>query len=69
MSRLGAAVSTGLLPWGAGHSGEWQATLLLLAAVLLVGFVVTWLWAPETKALPLVAAGNAGGANEHTVSV
>ncbi|HAH0174047.1 TPA: MFS transporter, partial [Escherichia coli] len=25
--------------------------------------------APETKALPLVAAGNVGGANEHSVSV
>ncbi|HCN6682807.1 TPA: MFS transporter, partial [Escherichia coli] len=46
-----------------------QVTLLLLATVLLVGFVVTWLWAPETKALPLVAAGNVGGANEHSVSV
>ncbi|MGP0721885.1 MFS transporter, partial [Escherichia coli] len=68
MSRLGAAVSTGLLPWVLAQWGM-QATLLLLAAVLLVGFVVTWLWAPETKALPLVAAGNVGGANEHTVSV
>lgn len=68
MSRLGAAVSTGLLPWVLAQWGM-QATLLLLAAVLLVGFVVTWLWAPETKALPLVAAGNVGGANEHSVSV
>ncbi|WP_329799444.1 hypothetical protein, partial [Escherichia coli] len=24
---------------------------------------------PETRALPLVAAGNVGGANEHSVSV
>ncbi|EGM7733686.1 MFS transporter [Escherichia albertii] len=68
MSRLGAAVSTGLLPWVLAQWGM-QVTLLLLAAVLLVGFVVTWLWAPETKALPLVAAGNVGGANEHSVSV
>ncbi|STI53735.1 electron transfer flavoprotein subunit YgcR [Escherichia coli] len=29
---------------------------------------MTWLWAPETKALPLVAAGNVGGANEHSVA-
>ncbi|WP_033812506.1 MFS transporter, partial [Escherichia coli] len=57
MSRLGAAVSTGLLPWVLAQWGM-QVTLLLLATVLLVGFVVTWLWAPETKALPLVAAGN-----------
>lgn len=55
MSRLGAAVSTGLLPWVLAQWGM-QVTLLLLATVLLVGFVVTWLWAPETKALPLVAA-------------
>ncbi|MEF3916143.1 MFS transporter, partial [Escherichia coli] len=68
MSRLGAAVSTGLLPWVLAQWGM-QVSLLLLAAVLLVGFVVTWLWAPETKALPLVAAGNVGGANEHSVSV
>ena len=68
MSRLGAAVSTGLLPWVLAQWGM-QVTLLLLATVLLVGFVVTWLWAPETKALPLVAAGNVGGANEHSVSV
>ncbi|EJE0742825.1 MFS transporter [Escherichia coli] len=68
MSRLGAAVSTGLLPWVLAQWGM-QVTLMLLAAVLLVGFVVTWLWAPETKALPLVAAGNVGGANEHSVSV
>lgn len=68
MSRLGAAVSTGLLPWVLAQWGM-QVILLLLATVLLVGFVVTWLWAPETKALPLVAAGNVGGANEHSVSV
>ena len=35
MSRLGAAVSTGLLPWVLAQWGM-QATLLLLAAVLLV---------------------------------
>lgn len=40
MSRLGAAVSTGLLPWVLAQWGM-QATLLLTAAVLLVGFVVT----------------------------
>ncbi|EHT3679307.1 TPA: MFS transporter [Escherichia coli] len=67
MSRLGAAVSTGLLPWVLAQWGM-QVTLLILAAVLLVGFVVTWLWAPETKALPLVAAGNVGGANEQAAA-
>lgn len=44
MSRLGAAVSTGLLPWVLAQWGM-QVTLLLLAA------------------------GNVGGANEHSVSV
>lgn len=72
MSRLGAAISTGLLPWTLAQWGM-QVTLLLLAGVLLIGFVVTWLWAPETKALPLVVAGSVekrqGGANEHSVRV
>ncbi len=40
MSRLGAAVSTGLLPWVLAQWGM-QVTLLIPAAVLLVGFVVT----------------------------
>lgn len=48
-------------------------TLLLLAGILLIGFAVTWLWAPETKALPLVAAGSGdkrqGGTNEHSIGV
>ncbi|MDM2934235.1 MFS transporter [Citrobacter sp. Cu233] len=72
MSRLGAAISTGLLPWTLAQWGM-QVTLLLLTGVLLIGLVVTWLWAPETKALPLVAAGSVdkkqGGVNEHSVSV
>lgn len=72
MSRLGAAISTSLLPWTLAQWGM-QVTLLLLAGILVIGFVVTWLWAPETKALPLVAAGSVdkrqGGVNEHSVSV
>lgn len=72
MSRLGAAISTGLLPWTLAQWGM-QATLLLLVGVLLIGFVVTWLWAPETKALPLTAAGSVdkrpGDVNERSVSI
>ncbi|MDR3931896.1 MAG: MFS transporter [Escherichia sp.] len=72
MSRLGAAISTGLLPWTLAQWGM-ETTLLLLTGVLLIGFGVTWLWAPETKALSLAVAGNVdkrqGGANEHTVSI
>ncbi len=64
---VGAAVSTGLLPWVLAQ--ECKPPYYLTAAVLLVGFVVTAMGA-ETKALPpLVAAGNVGGANEHSVSV
>lgn len=67
MSRLGAAVSTGLLPW---VLAQWECKPPYCSGGSVVGwFVVTWLWAPETKALPLVAAGNVGGANEHSVSV
>lgn len=72
MSRLGAAIGTGLLPWALSALGM-QVTLLLLAGVLLVGLLVTWLWAPETKDLSLVAAGNGdkkqGAINEHSVHV
>lgn len=72
MSRLGAAISTGLLPWTLAQWGM-TITLLLLAGVLLIGFMVTWLWAPETKALPLVAAGSGdrgqGGTNEHSIGI
>ena len=55
MSRLGSAIGTGLLPitlaaWGL------QMTMLLLAGVLLIGLIVSILWAPETRGLTLVAA-------------
>lgn len=57
MSRLGAAIATGFLPmallsWGMRH------TLLVLVAVLLVGLMVSLLWAPETKNLSLVDAAD-----------
>lgn len=73
MSRLGAAVSTVLLPLMLADYGM-RITLLLLAAVLFVGFLVTLLWAPETKDLSLVAASASAGKlkgniNEHSVGV
>ena len=73
MSRLGAAVSTVLLPLMLDGYGM-RITLLLLAAVLFIGFIVTLLWAPETKDLPLVAASGSAGKlkgkiNEHSVGV
>ncbi|MEX3020997.1 MFS transporter [Kluyvera sp. STS39-E] len=73
MSRLGAALGTGLLPvaltaWGMRN------TLLVLVAILLVGLLVSALWAPETKNLSLVEAADLppkpqGKVNEHTVGV
>nr|WP_058913507.1 MFS transporter [Entomohabitans teleogrylli] len=73
MSRLGAAVSTGLLPvmlvsWGM------RITLLALVAVLLTGLLVSLLWAPETRNLSLVEAADSalkprGKVNEHSVGV
>lgn len=73
MSRLGSAISTGLLPLTLAAWGL-QNTLLILAGVLLVGLIVSIMWAPETKDLTLVAAsGNkeklAEKMNEHSLSV
>ncbi|WP_159565380.1 MFS transporter [Budvicia diplopodorum] len=55
MSRLGSAISTGLLPLSILSLGL-QTTMLILVAVLLVGALVSILWAPETKGLTLVGA-------------
>jgi putative MFS transporter len=51
-SRLGSAVGTFLLPLGIVHLG-FVITILVLAAVLLVGMVVSIAWAPETRHLTL----------------
>jgi putative MFS transporter len=51
-SRLGSAVGTFLLPLGIVHLG-FHITILVLAAVLLVGMIVSIAWAPETKHLTL----------------
>lgn len=55
MSRFGSAIATGLLPLSTLSFGI-QGTMLILVAVLLVGLVVSFLWAPETKDLTLVGA-------------
>ncbi|MEA1064164.1 MFS transporter [Erwinia sp. HR93] len=73
MSRLGAAISTGLLPVALANWGM-RTTLLLLVGVLLGGLVVSMLWAPETKNLSLVDAADGGPAaqgrdNEHSVGI
>ncbi|MGF6775000.1 MFS transporter [Paraburkholderia sp. GAS334] len=51
-SRLGSAVGTFLLPLGIAQLG-FHATMMVLAAVLLIGMVVSIAWAPETKHLTL----------------
>jgi len=73
MSRLGSAISTGLLPVALVSYGV-QSTMLMLSAVLLLGLLVSVFWAPETRNLSLVAAsGNKeyhpGATHEHSVSL
>ena len=48
ISRLGAAVGTYLLPVGISTIGL-QPTMLGMAAVLVIGLVLSIAWAPETK--------------------
>jgi putative MFS transporter len=56
-SRLGSAVGTFLLPLGIAQFG-FHPTMMALAAVLLVGMLVSIAWAPETKHLTLDEAGH-----------
>lgn len=58
MSRLGSATGTLLLPLGIVHLGL-SGTIAILAAILAIGAVVSLAWAPETKGLTLVDAGEA----------
>ncbi|MEC5409467.1 MFS transporter [Paraburkholderia sp. MPAMCS5] len=51
-SRLGSAVGTFMLPLGIVSFG-FHVTMMVLAAVLLVGMIVSIAWAPETKHLTL----------------
>ncbi|WP_165674999.1 MFS transporter [Metapseudomonas otitidis] len=55
-SRLGSAISTFLLPVSVAGIGL-NATMALLAGVLVFGALVSMAWAPETKALSLAEAG------------
>ncbi len=73
MSRLGSAIATVLLPLALVNYGL-QLTMFILCGVLAVGLVVSVLWAPETKDLPLSAAAEhkkpvKEGVNEHPVSL
>ena len=55
MSRVGAAIGTFLLPLGLEHLGN-QVTMAFGVAVLLLGVLVSWAWAPETRHLALTEA-------------
>jgi putative MFS transporter len=57
-SRLGSAFGVFLLPIGMAAWGV-QLTMMLLAAVLLIGMVVSIVWAPETRHLRLNDAARA----------
>jgi MFS transporter, putative metabolite transport protein len=57
-SRLGSAIGTFLLPLGISRLG-FHPTMMALAAVLLIGTLVSIAWAPETKHLTLNQAGHA----------
>jgi MFS transporter, putative metabolite transport protein len=52
VSRLGSAVGTFLLPVSIAHFG-FQAAMMALATVLLIGMLVSMIWAPETRHLRL----------------
>ncbi|AHG19869.2 major facilitator transporter [Chania multitudinisentens RB-25] len=64
MSRLGSAISTGLLPLSMIYLGL-QTTMLILTGVLVLGAWVSILWAPETKDLTLVGASSVKPLNAH----
>ncbi|AZS70708.1 MFS transporter [Streptomyces lydicus] len=55
LSRIGAAVGTYLVPLALVHFGI-GATMLAAAGVTLAGFVVSVVWAPETRSLSLAEA-------------
>jgi putative MFS transporter len=52
VSRLGSAISTFLLPVSVAGIGL-SPTMGILAGILALGALISWAWAPETKALTL----------------
>lgn len=57
ISRLGAAVGTFLLPISLDTLGI-NLTMLILTGILLLGVVISIMWAPETRNKTLVEASN-----------
>ena len=55
VSRIGAALGTFLLPLSLEHYGD-GGTMLIMAAMTAVGFVISYFLAPETKGRSLSEA-------------
>lgn len=55
VSRLGSAISTFLLPVSVAGIGL-NSTMAILAAILAIGALLSYAWAPETKSLSLTDA-------------
>jgi putative MFS transporter len=55
VSRLGSAISTFLLPLSVAGIGL-NSTMAILAAILAIGALLSYAWAPETKSLSLTEA-------------
>ena len=62
MSRLGAAVSTFLMPLGYTYLGP-RETMLITAAMLIAGALISYVLAPETRDLSLAEASAIGADN------
>jgi putative MFS transporter len=58
LSRIGAAVGTYLVPLSLAGLGI-GTTMIIGAGITLLGFVVSWFWAPETRGLSLSQAADA----------
>lgn len=67
-SRVGAATGTFLLPMAMDSMGI-TATMLIAAAISLVGWIVTWMLAPETKGKMLSETSAPGVRNQKVSSV
>ncbi|MDF9902098.1 UNVERIFIED_ORG: putative MFS transporter [Pseudomonas reinekei] len=68
VSRLGSAISTFLLPVSVAGIGL-SPTMGILAAILALGALLSWAWAPETKSLTLSQACKAQSPVEESVVV
>lgn len=68
VSRLGSAISTFLLPVSVAGIGL-SPTMGILAAILALGAMISWAWAPETKSLTLSQACKAQSPVEQGVAV